>query len=788
MRNRYMISAALLLLASATVAGAQQKAAAPAKSPALEQTWELGFRSTTTTGDEFRYQRYQDLQSGLASKIGIGKEGEASAFDFSAANVGYNDQKYAFTYNKFGKMKFSAQFNGQPLNYANNSLTPFKYAGNNTFTLDAAARTQVQNKVAGVIGVGTTSATDIATIYRGLATNFPMSAQRNSLNLGLAYRLNSVASVDFKYNMTKKSGNQPYGAAFAFNDATELPMALDNTVNEFIAGLELVKPELGMIRAEYQGSFFKNQFASLVWDNPLRATDFDNGKTPPAGPYDASGYSNGNGPAIGRMAMAPDNAWNSFKIQGLYKMPGRSTLNGTIQFTSNTQDANLIPYTTNAKIANSAVYAVFPGLASLQRPTAKGDVKGLNAVLNFSTRPTEFFGFDMKYRFNDRKDETPVWRYDYNVRFDAVPEATPGLTNSELSVRENLLEASTTFTVPRKSTALKLGYIMDDFKRQDHAFGSMTDYTLRASLDAYQNRFFSLRGVLESTERVGTGFNQEFIVEGGAQPNLRFFDDAELSRSKGTVIFGLTPSAKFDVNLTWASTKDTYDGNNHQFGLKSNDVSSTNVTVNLYPTEKVTLGAMYGLDDMKSFQKSRTANPYSGLVPGAYESWNDALRDWNLSNTEKVKNAGAWIDLINAMPNTDVRFGYNYSNSDNAFVHGGPRILAMMSPDNTSLRNPLDTGRPCSLTGATTTATCFIPFPNVTNTWSQIKVDLRHMFRSNVGVGVGYQYEKLDIVDFATTNLADGSPRMDPLGAITTGYGNRPYTGSTAIVKLIYKF
>ena len=52
MRTRYMASAALLLLASATVAGAQQKKAAPAKEPAIEQNWELGFRSTSTTGDE----------------------------------------------------------------------------------------------------------------------------------------------------------------------------------------------------------------------------------------------------------------------------------------------------------------------------------------------------------------------------------------------------------------------------------------------------------------------------------------------------------------------------------------------------------------------------------------------------------------------------------------------------------------------------------------------------------------------------------------------------------------
>lgn len=782
MRNRYMISAALLVLASASVAGAQQKAAAPAKSPAIEQSWEIGFRGTTTTGDEFRYQRYSDLRSGLTSKIGIGKEGDASMFDFSAANVGYNDQAYAFKYNQFGKMKFSLEYTGQPLNYANNTLTPYKYAGNNVWTLDAAARTSVQNKVAGVVGIGTTAATDVPTIFRGLATNFPMAAQRDVLAVGFSYKLNDFAGVDLKFNTTKKSGNMPYGAAFAFNSAEEIPMALDNRTNDLTAGIEFSKPQYGMLRAEYAGSWFKNQFASLTWDNPLRATDYDNGKLPPLGPWDPSGYSNGNGPATGRMAMAPDNSYNSFRLLGLYKMPGHSTLNGTLSFTKMSQDADILPYTTNMKIANAATYVFFPGLARLPRATAMAEVQGLNAALNFTTRPTEYFGFEMKYRFNDRKDETQPWDYSYNVRFDAVPEATPGVTNSEISIRQNVLETSATFTVPRQSTSLKLGYIMDDSKRTDHTFGDLTDYTFRVALDAYQNQYFNLRGVVESTARVGAGFNQEFIVEGGAQPNLRFFDDAELDRTKGTVIFGLTPNSKFDLNLSWTATKDAYNGKDHQFGLKSNDVSSTNVTVNVYPTDKVTLGVMYGQDNVNSFQTSRTANPTIAPAAG-YDTWFDPLRDWNLSNKEKVKNAGVWIDLLKAMPNTDVRFAYNYSSSDNAFVYGGPRILAMLSPANAALRNPLD-ARACS-TGITS---CFIPFPNVTNTWSQAKVDVKHMFRPTMGVGVGYQYEKLEIVDFATTNLADGSPRMDPLGAITTGYGNRPYTGSTFTARLIYTF
>jgi len=785
MRTRFIISAALLLLASASVAGAQQKkTAAPVKEPALQQTYELGFRSTTTTGDEARYQRYQDLSTGLASKIGIGKETDASGFDFSAYNVGYDDQAYALKYNKYGKLKLSVDYTGQPLNYAYNTLTPYKYAGNNTWTLDAAARTSVQNKVPGVVGIGTNAATDVATIYRGLATEFPMSAQRNTLNMGLAYRLTEFASIDFKYTMIKKSGNQPWGAAFAFNDAEELPMALDNTTNEFTAGIELVKPAWGMVRAEYQGSFFKNKFSSLVWDNPLRATDYDNGKTPPNGPWDASGYSNGNGPAFGRMAMAPSTDMNTFRVLGLYKMPGHTTINAQLALTDMSQDADLLPWTTNTKIANPATYVYFPGLAALPRASAEASVKGLNAIVNFSTRPTEFFAFDMKYRFNDHKNETPRFDYSYSVRFDAVPEYLPGEGTEELNIRQNTMEAGATLMIPRKSTALKVGYIMDDVKRTGRAFADMTDYTFRASLDAYQNRYFSLRGLFENTTRTGSGFSEASIEEGGSQGGLRFYDEADMDRNKATVILGLTPNSKFDVNLTLASINDKYTGEGHEFGLLTSKNMSTSVSANFYASDKVTLGGMYGMDKFTSNQKSRSANP---ITPGAlYQSFTDPNRDWYLDNAEDVTTAGLFVDLIKALPNTDIRFSYNFSKSDNGLDMNGPRIEALKT--NGAVLTPGDT-KPCTTAvNGVVLVPCFIPVPNVTNDWTQMKVSAKHMFRANLGMGLTYQYEKLNIVDFATTNLADGSPRMDPLGAITTGYGNRPYTGSTIVAKVIFMF
>jgi hypothetical protein len=80
--------------------------------------------------------------------------------------------------------------------------------------------------------------------------------------------------------------------------------------------------------------------------------------------------------------------------------------------------------------------------------------------------------------------------------------------------------------------------------------------------------------------------------------------------------------------------------------------------------------------------------------------------------------------------------------------------------------------------------------PNVTNAWHRASADLQYFLTRQVGLGFGYWYEKLRISDFATLDLPGqpGVPRIDYLGAITTGYGNRPYKGSTGFIRLMYLF
>jgi hypothetical protein len=85
---------------------------------------------------------------------------------------------------------------------------------------------------------------------------------------------------------------------------------------------------------------------------------------------------------------------------------------------------------------------------------------------------------------------------------------------------------------------------------------------------------------------------------------------------------------------------------------------------------------------------------------------------------------------------------------------------------------------------------CFEPLPNVTNSWHRLSADVRYSLTERVGVGASYWFERFRVQDFATISLPGSSdlPRIDYLGALITGYGNRPYTAHTAFARVFYMF
>jgi hypothetical protein len=299
----------------------------------------------------------------------------------------------------------------------------------------------------------------------------------------------------------------------------------------------------------------------------------------------------------------------------------------------------------------------------------------------------------------------------------------------------------------------------------------MRDQGFRATWDSTGNQYLSLRVGYEFVSREGFGFSEQAIEDAAAQPGLRFYDEADRDRNRFNVLFTLSPIQTVDLTASVTYGKDEYGGPGLEFGLLDNKNTSFNLGVNFTPSDHIAFGANYGRDDFNTFQKSRNANP----LPDP--QFNDPKRDWTLDNDETVNNFDLYLDLLNTFKNTGIRFAYNYSDSDNGFLFGGPRV---------------DPSVPGSLAALGT----FEQLPNVTNTWQQFMIDLKYSFSAKVGFAVGYFYEKLDITDFATIDTngsvgytpATGAPRIDYLGGITTGYGNRPYNGSTLTARLLYSF
>jgi MtrB/PioB family decaheme-associated outer membrane protein len=758
MRNKLIVWTAALLC-SAPLAHAQQAATTEAPAGIVD----FGIRAGTMDGDYARYERYQDLRDGAFSRVQFGKATDTYMYGFGASNIGYRDQNYYAHYTN-GTTRVSGFFDSTPLNYSYLTSTPWRETSTGVFTLDPAARLAVQNKVAGVVGVPQNVA-NLATrsIYVGLAQPFDLKSRRDTFGASYAYDINSELGLNASFASTKKSGNQPFGMSFAFNNGNELPMPLDNRTNDLSAGLEYVRSE-GMVRVGWEASFFDNKIKEVLWDNPLRATDFNNGLQPPAGPFDPSGYSNGNGPAFGRMSMPPSNSMNTVSATGLYKMPAHTTINGTVSFTAMNQNDDLIPWTSNALINSPAVLAAFPGLAALPRDTAEARVHGFNGMFNLTSRPNRFFGLRLRYRMNDHKNLTPEFDAVEYVRFDAVPEETGGVTEN-FNIRENTFDMTGTFNLV-KYTAVNVGYTYDDFNRTGRAFSDMRDYTFRASVDTVGNQYFTVRASAEHTNRIGSGFSEASIEEGGAQPGLRFYDEADRDRNRGTLLVVLTPVSFLDVTTSVSKGTDTYKGEGHEFGLLDNDNTNFTVAVGVAPSEAVDFGASYGRDRFVSNQKSRNANP----LPDP--QFNDPSRDWTLKNDELVNNVDLFVNLPKLVAKSVVRVDYNYADSDNGFLFGGPRIPSL------------------------TAAGQFLPLPNVTNTWHRFSADFQYHATRRVGVAFGYWYEKFDITDYATIDTngpvgvtaATGVPRIDWLGEISTGYGNRPYKGSTAFARVLYFF
>lgn len=797
MRTIQFVTAAALLVASIE-ARAQTPPTKP-EPPAVPTLGELdlGYRGGDVSGDEARFERYRDLREGVTSFFQLKRHVEKYRFEATGANLGYRDQRIGAEYTD-GKLTVGGLFDSTPLNYLYDAPLIWTNEGGGRFSLPIALRRAVEGPTNAALdgtavgvpcapGLGPTCSAATAalaianrSIYNSIITPGDIAVKRELFGVRVGYMPTEVLGMSADFSSTGRTGAMPWNASFAFNNTNQLPVPIDQRNNELKLATEWVNKK-GMIRLDYWGSYFANDIQTLTWDNPIRATDYNTGL---AVPFDASAYSNGNGAAFGQAALWPSNTLNAFGATGMLKTIPKTTVNGNVQLTYMRQNEALLPWSVNSSITSPATLALYPGLRGLPRTSAEAAVNGLNALVNASSRPTRYLTLQARYRYNKHDNNTPSFDGTTFVTFDGAVRTftddplthhVEGFSEYFQITRKNF-DANATFRLADYGS-LRVGYANELFDREGRGFSEVSDNQLRLAYDAQLFEKLSVRASLDTSRRRGDGF----ILSGidyetgpaGTQPGLRYFDEADRDRTKGAVILTANPIDTVGVFVQFATTRDTFLGDEsipagrEQFGLLSQDSDAIVGGIDFTPNDMVHVGASIGRDEFAALQKSRNANPPPD------PSWTDPARNWTLDNNEVVKTYMAYLDLLGlANAKADIRLSYEFNDSDNAFTYGGPRIPVLQA------------------------AGTFVPLPNIVNEWNRFTADVKYYFTPKVGVGLGYWFDKFDVSDWNTIDTngpvgftaATGTPRIDWLGGLLTGYGNRPYEGSRVFVRLLYRF
>ena len=593
---------------------------------------DFGIRVTGGLGDVGRFQTYRDPTTGpTLNRLTYERNREAWLFTARFDNVGYRDQRYQVSFDKFGKVKASFDWNQIPTWYSGVSQSPFREELPGVFRLDDTIQQAVENRT------GTLQS------YVSQLHSFDTRARRDIADARVSYSATQNMDLRVNYMSQGRSGHQPWGASFGFSNANEVPLTVDHRTQQLTTELEWSNPR-GSARVGYDGSWFNNGVEALVWDNPLRFTDRTH----------ANAYSAGDGSSQGRMALFPDSSAHTVSASGSLTLPAKSRAFAYVSVGSWIQDERLLPHTINTSIDP----------IPLARETAEAEARVTSMTYRFTSRPVRMLWLNAQYRLYDYDNRTPHFPVTQYVRLDGNVGTSATGGSEPFAMSRHFFDVDASLT-PFRHLAFRVGYGREHDDRSYRYLEETTEDVVRASVDAAGFAWGSVRLQYDHSQRRGEGFDEEVLDDIGEQVSLRQFDISNRNRERVSAMVQVMPWDAVGFNVTISNGTDTRP--DAQFGLQDNDMRSITVGVDMAPRDAVTLGASYAFENYSTLQRSRQANP------GA--QFNDPTRDWQTDVNEDVH---TWTLTANTRltNRTSLDMFYDY-------VHGGAQYVYVLPPGST---------------------------------------------------------------------------------------------------------
>jgi len=719
---------ALALLPVVANAQQQQKPPAEPSEPLAtlpENSIDFGVRGTRLSGDGARFERYRDLGNGLfVETLRYSREQHGWFLGVAGDHVGRLDQRLRGSAVRPGRLKIAAMWDQIPMLLSRTTQTLFIEESPGILRVPDLIQTQVQPQP-----------TLITSMVAQFSRPFDMKTRRHIAEGSIEYLARPDLTLRANVRNIDRKGSIPFGGSFGHGSFVETPAPIRYDMTDLDGSAEYTRGD-ALLRGGYAFSWFQNDVASLLFENPYRVTDATNATS------------------VGRFALPPSNSFLSVNGMVSYRLPRRTRVTAFVS-TGSLKDAGdpIVPFTANTAMP------VLP----LDRPTVNGKARTTSVNLSLVSRPLRRVNVNVRYKSFDYDNQTPQFEVVQRVSYDASLSAVLAVPfeSEPFGVLRQTFDADVKYS-PATAMTAGFGFTRIEEERSLRIFESTTDNVVRLLFDSVGNRWFTVRTKYEHAERRGTGIEHGVaeLIAINEQPGMRHFDIAERDRNRVTVIGTAMPVTNVSVNLSVAAGRDDF--LNSVFGLLDNKHRVYSIGADATPREQVTFGLSYADEDYRALSRSRQASNAAQQA--------DVTRNWSTDGHDRVHSIIANADVMRIRDKVDLRFSYDYSRARARYFYGVGPIVDRTLPEETDVI--ASTLPPPS------------QLPEALSTTHRGTFDATYSLSARLSAGFSYWYDQYRVSDF--TLDAQANPTVDRGNALLIGYIYRPYTANTFWGRLVY--